>query len=56
MRTSRVLFKRNLISLFFKSCGCRLALLRFGLEIDTLPAIFQASVVRYALAKYSQSL
>jgi len=56
MRTSRVLFKRNSLTLFFKSCGCRLASLRFGFEIDTIPAIFQASVVKYALAKYSQSL
>ena len=56
MRTSRVIFKRNSPTLLFKSCGCRLASLRFGFEIDTLPAIFQASVVRYALAKYSQSL
>jgi len=56
MRTSRVVFKRNSLTLFFKSCGCRLASLRFGFEIDTLPVICQASVVRYALAKYAQSI
>jgi len=56
MSTARVVFKRNSLTLFFKSCGCRLASLRFGFEIDTLPANFQASLVRYALAKYSLSL
>jgi len=41
MRTSRVIFKRNSLTLSFKSCGCRLASLRFDFEIDTLPAIFK---------------